>query len=92
MAFTSAPPEAVCLCVGTNRVAVSDARECCFVLEKGARHPISLSYVPTGVDIGAAPTSFSSGCVRQCNARFGIICNYNPNAARNAAVPRTTEA
>ena len=47
--FQSAPPETVCLCVGTNRVAVSDARECCFVLEKGARHAISLSYVPDGV-------------------------------------------
>ena len=47
--FQSAPPETVCLCVGTNRVAVSDACECCFVLEKGARHGISLSYVPDGV-------------------------------------------
>ena len=49
VAFTSAPPETVCLCVGTNRVAVSEASECCFVLEKGARHGVSLSYVPDGV-------------------------------------------
>jgi len=49
VAFTSAPPETVCLCVGTNRVAVSDARECCFVLEKGARHGVSMSYVPEDV-------------------------------------------
>ena len=49
VAFTSAPPETVCLCVGTNRVAVSDAQECCFVLEKGVRHGISMSYVPEGL-------------------------------------------
>ena len=47
--FQSAPLETVCLCVGTNRVAVSEARECCFVLEKGSRHGISMSYVPEGV-------------------------------------------
>ena len=47
--FNSAPPETICLCVGTNRVAVSEACECCFVLEKGARHGVSLSYVPDGV-------------------------------------------
>ena len=47
--FHSAPPETVCLCVGTNRVAVSDARECCFVLEKGSRHRVFLSYVPDDV-------------------------------------------
>ena len=47
--FQSAPPETICLCVGTNRVAVSDACESCFVLEKGVRHGISMSYVPEGV-------------------------------------------
>ena len=47
--FQSPPPETICLCVGTNRVAVSDACECCFVLEKGTRHAISMSYVPEGV-------------------------------------------
>ena len=66
VAFTSAPPETVCLCVGTNRVAVSDAQECCFVLEKGVRHGISMSYVPEGLSFQwwDAPQSMRSPPMR----------------------------
>ena len=47
--FPAAPPETVCLSVGGRRVAVSEACECCFVLDKGTRYGISLSFVPDGV-------------------------------------------
>lgn len=66
--FPSAPPEAVCLCVGTNRVAVSSAGECCFVLNKGTRYGISLSFVPDGVTC-----SWGFGTVSQRSMRAGLV-------------------
>ena len=77
VAFASAPPETICLCVGTNRVVVSDACECCFVLEKGSRHGISLSYVPDGVSFSWWEVSSSmrspprSGLVTERMEAFG---------------------
>ena len=62
--FASAPPETVCLCVGTNRIAVAEAGECCFVLDKGTHYDISLSFVPDGVTCSWGGGSESRGPMR----------------------------
>ena len=75
--FPSAPPETVCLRVGTNCVAVSEAGECCFVLDKGTRHGISLSFVPEGVTCswhdGSEPSrSMRSGLIAERMRAYGL--------------------
>ena len=75
--FPCAPPETVCLRVGTNCVAVSEAGECCFVLDKGTRHGISLSFVPEGVTCswhdGSEPSrSMRSGLIAERMRAYGL--------------------
>lgn len=63
--FPSDPPRRTLLTVGTNRVIVAAAGDCDFLLEKGVRHAVSLSFVPDGVsyswdDGGAAKAAARS--------------------------------
>ena len=78
--FPTAPPETVCLRVGTNRVAVSSAGECCFALEKGVRHDISLSFVPEGVSFSWYDGVAASGPMRSGLAmeRMRAYGSYGP--------------
>ena len=47
--LSNAPPETVNLTVGEYSVAVTNAGDCVFLLEKGVRYPISFSFLPDGV-------------------------------------------
>ena len=78
--FPTAPPETVCLCVGTNRVAVSEAGECCFVLDKGSQYDISLSFVPDGVTCSWGGGSESRGPMRSglVTERMRAFGSYGP--------------
>ena len=47
--LSNAPPETVNLTVGEYSVAVTNAGDYVFLLEKGARYPIGFSFLPEGV-------------------------------------------
>ena len=47
--LSNAPPEIVNLTVGEYSVAVTNAGDCVFLLEKGVRYPIGFSFLPEGV-------------------------------------------